>query len=57
MMITTEGVIIRTRVGSISVLGRNTSGVKVMNVNENVKVASIAKVRKEEVQEELSEEE
>ena len=44
MMITTEGVIIRTRVGSISVLGRNTSGVKVMNVNENVKVASIAKV-------------
>lgn len=57
MMITTEGVIIRTRVGSISVLGRNTSGVRVMNVNENVKVASIAKVRKEEVQEELSEEE
>ncbi|MGN0417551.1 DNA gyrase subunit A [Anaerostipes faecalis] len=57
MMITTEGVIIRTRVGSISVLGRNTSGVKVMNINENVKVASIAKVRKEEVQEELSEEE
>ena len=28
-------------------LGRNTSGVKVMNVGENVQVASIAKVREE----------
>ena len=52
MMITKEGVIIRTRVNDISVFGRNTSGVKVMNVGENVQVASIAKVRKEEVKEE-----
>ncbi len=51
MMITTEGIIIRTKVDSISKLGRNTSGVKVMDVAENVEVASIAKVRKEEVEE------
>lgn len=57
MMITKEGVIIRTRVNDISVFGRNTSGVKVMNVGENVQVASIAKVRKEEVKEEVSKEE
>ncbi len=52
MMITTEGIIMRTKVDSISRLGRNTSGVKVMDVAENVEVASIAKVRKEEVEEE-----
>ncbi len=52
MMITTEGIIIRTAVDSISILGRNTSGVKVMNVGENVKVASIAKVREEKLEDE-----
>lgn len=57
MMITTEGVIIRMGVNNISTLGRNTSGVKVMNVNENVQVASIAKVRKEKVEEESSQDE
>lgn len=57
MMITTEGIIIRTKVDGISELGRNTSGVKVMNVNENVQVASIAKVRSEEVEEEQEEQE
>ena len=53
MMITTEGIIIRTAVDSISILGRNTSGVKVMNVGENVKVASIAKVREEKLEDEM----
>ena len=53
MMITTEGIIIRTAVDSISVLGRNTSGVKVMNVGENVEVASIAKVREEKLEDEM----
>src|SRR5699024_12828324 len=57
MMITTEGIIIRTKVDGISELGRNTSGVKVMNVDENVQVASIAKVRSEEVEEESEEKE
>jgi DNA gyrase subunit A len=45
-------VIIRTGVGDISLLGRSTSGVKVMNVTKNVHVASIAKVRKDESEEE-----
>ncbi len=56
MMITTEGIIIRTAVDSISMLGRNTSGVKVMNVGENVEVASIAKVREEKFDNEQEEE-
>lgn len=45
MMITTEGVIIQLRVQDISTLGRITSGVKMMNLDEGVKVAQIAKVR------------
>lgn len=45
-MITTEGVIIQIPVGDISIYGRNTSGVKLINLDdENVKVAKIAKVR------------
>ena len=55
MMITTGGIIIRTAVASISMLGRNTSGVKVMNVGENVEVASIAKVREEKLEDEQEE--
>ena len=47
MLITTEGVIIRLSVNDISIIGRNTSGVKMMNIDQdsNVRVASIAKVR------------
>jgi DNA gyrase subunit A len=45
MMITTEGVIIQIAVGGISVYGRNTSGVKLINLDDGVKVAKIAKVR------------
>lgn len=45
LIITTEGIIIRTRCSEISILGRITSGVKVINVNEGVSVASFAKVR------------
>ncbi len=45
MMITTEGVIIQLRMQDISTLGRITSGVKMMNLDEGVKVAQIAKVR------------
>ena len=47
MLITTEGIIIRIRVSDTALLGRITSGVKLINLNENVKVASIAKVRKD----------
>ena len=47
MMITNEGIIIQFPVNTVSKIGRNTSGVKLMNIdsNENVKVAKIAKVR------------
>ena len=47
MMITTEGIIIRTMCNQISELGRITSGVKLMDIDKDtdVKVASIAKVR------------
>ena len=47
MLITTEGIIIRLGVNDISIIGRNTSGVKLMNIHQdsNITVASIAKVR------------
>ncbi len=45
MMITTEGIIIQLRMQDISTLGRITSGVKMMNLDEGVKIARIAKVR------------
>ncbi len=45
MMITTEGVIIQMSVNDISMIGRNTSGVKMINLDEGVVVAKIAKVR------------
>ena len=47
MLITTEGVIIRLAVNNISIYGRNTSGVKLMNIEQDsdIRVASIAKVR------------
>ena len=45
MIITTGGIIIQLRMDEISMLGRITSGVKMINLDENVKVAKIAKVR------------
>ncbi len=45
MMITTDGVIIQMAVNDISMIGRNTSGVKMINLDEGVVVAKIAKVR------------
>ena len=47
MIITTEGIIIRIKVDGISVLGRVTSGVKLINMDEDVMIASIAKVRED----------
>ena len=47
MLITTEGVIIRIKVSGTALLGRITSGVKLINLKDNVKVASIAKVRED----------
>ncbi|MCR5716952.1 MAG: DNA gyrase subunit A [Lachnospiraceae bacterium] len=45
MMITSEGIIIQLRMEEISVLGRITSGVKMISVDQGVSVVSIAKVR------------
>ena len=47
MLITTEGIIIRIRVADTALLGRVTSGVKLINLSEDVTVASIAKVRED----------
>lgn len=47
MMITTEGIIIRIPVDGTALLGRVTSGVKLINLDEGVTVASIAKVRED----------
>ncbi len=58
MLITTEGIIIRLMVKDISTIGRITSGVKLINLDKNVKVATVAKVREEKeevVEEELDE--
>ena len=59
MLITTEGIIIRIRIADTTLLGRITSGVKLMNLKENVIIASIAKVREDKslmsTEEELSE--
>ena len=45
MMINTEGIIIQMSCEDISVLGRITSGVKLMNLSGDARVASIARVR------------
>lgn len=45
MMITTAGIIIQLRMEDVSTLGRNTSGVKLIQLEKNNKVARIAKVR------------
>ncbi len=51
MMITTEGIIIRLQCSDISILGRITSGVKLINLSKGVTVASFAKVREKEEKE------
>ncbi|MDD3238714.1 MAG: DNA gyrase subunit A [Lachnospira sp.] len=47
MLITTEGILIRLNCVDISNLGRITSGVKLINLDAGVKVATFAKVRKQ----------
>lgn len=51
MLITTEGIIIRIACADISVLGRITSGVKLINLADGITVASVAKVREKEEKE------
>ena len=45
MLITTEGILIRLQCQDISTKGRSSFGVKLMNLDEGVKVARLAKVR------------
>ena len=47
MMITTEGIIIQIRVNDVNILKRITSGVKLINLDEGVKVAQVALVKRE----------
>ena len=47
LLISDDGTIIRTSAGGISVYGRSTQGVRVMNVAEGVKVNALAKTRVE----------
>lgn len=42
MLISVDGVVIRSNVGEVSVIGRNTQGVRMMNVGDNDKVAALA---------------
>ncbi len=48
MLITTGGMVNRTHVREIRVVGRNTQGVRIMGLKEGDKIASIAKVAEEE---------
>ena len=54
MLITNEGIVIRMPVEGVSVIGRNTSGVKLMNVSQNefIRVAGMARVPEELLEEE-----
>jgi DNA gyrase subunit A len=47
MLITVQGMVNRTHVNEIRVVGRNTQGVRVMGLNEGDKIASIAKIARE----------
>jgi DNA gyrase subunit A len=48
MLITTGGMVNRTHIREIRVVGRNTQGVRIMGLKEGDKIASIAKVAEEE---------
>lgn len=49
MLITSQGMVNRTNCDEIRVVGRNTQGVKVMNVDEGDKVVTVTKIARDEV--------
>ena len=57
MIITSEGIIIRLRVNDISCIGRTSQGVKLINLDEGVKVAGIAKIAADQIENEEEPEE
>ena len=56
MMITDSGMLIRISLESLSIYGRNTQGVKLINLKDNQKVSTVALVDKSDSEEELIEE-
>ena len=57
LLITTEGIMIRINLDKVSILGRNTSGVKLMDIDKDTDtvIASVAKVRETENEEDSEE--
>ncbi len=53
MITTTGGIIIRTRVRDVSLIGRNTQGVRLIRVDEGDTVSSVAKLPKDELEIEI----
>jgi len=56
MLITNAGTLVRTRVAEVPVLGRNTQGVKLINLSEGEKLVGIERVVEHQVDEEGGEE-
>ncbi|MEC0181416.1 DNA gyrase subunit A [Paenibacillus peoriae] len=56
MIITASGTVIRTSMDEISTMGRNTQGVRLINIREDDSVATVCRANKNEEQEELLEE-
>ncbi|MDX8045474.1 DNA gyrase subunit A [Gracilibacillus sp. S3-1-1] len=56
MIMTVSGVLIRMQVEGISTTGRNTQGVRLIRVQDDERVATVAKVDPEEIEEEYEEE-
>ncbi|MXV93256.1 MAG: hypothetical protein F4Z94_07515, partial [Chloroflexi bacterium] len=50
MLMTEKGKVLRTKIAEISVIGRNTQGVNLMDIDEDDEVAGIAIMRGEEEQ-------
>ncbi|MCU0862666.1 MAG: DNA gyrase subunit A [Planctomycetes bacterium] len=48
MLITKDGQIVRTKAGEISIVGRNTQGVRCIGLNEGDKLVSVARIPREE---------
>ena len=47
MLITNGGIVMRMPIDGVSVIGRNTTGVRVMNVDDDVSIAGLARIQKE----------
>ncbi|WP_226002192.1 DNA gyrase subunit A [Paenibacillus sp. BJ-4] len=56
MIITASGTLIRTSMDEISTMGRNTQGVRLINIREDDSVATVCRANKNEEQDELLEE-